>query len=135
MREPGAIPAADAVLKLWGDDESGHVNDEIFVSSERMQQMRFTMPPGARFTSFLTHRTDMGYDEIYHVLGGGSCSPTPETGEVHVVEAGEAVAFGRDTWHHGFSQGEEMLDVLQYFAPAVDRLVAALRDSGPTSIV
>ena len=50
----------------------------------------------------------------------------PETGEVHVVEAGEAIAFGRDTWHHGFSQGDGMLDVLQYFAPAVDRLVAAL---------
>ena len=117
MREPGAIPAADAVLKLWGDDESGHVNDEIFVSSERIQQMRFTMPPGARFTHSATHRTDMGADEIYHVLGGRLVLANPQTGEVHVVEAGEAVAFGRDTWHHGFSQGDQMLDVLQYFAP------------------
>ncbi len=116
-REPGAIPAAGAVLKLWGDDESGHVNDEIFVSSERIQQMRFTMPPGARFRHSAAHRTDMGADEIYHVLRGRLVLANPATGEVHVVEAGEAIAFGRDTWHHGFSQGDEMLDVLQYFAP------------------
>jgi quercetin dioxygenase-like cupin family protein len=117
MREPGAIRAADAVLKLWGDDESGHVNDEIFVSSERIQQMRFTMAPGARFVHSATHRTDMGADEIYHVLGGTLVLANPERGEAHVVEAGEAIAFGRDTWHHGFSQGDTMLDVLQYFAP------------------
>ena len=114
---PGGIRATDAVLKLWGDDESGHVNDEIFVSSERIQQMRFTMPPGARFRHSPAHRTDMGADEVYHVLGGRLVLANPETGEVHVVEAGEAIAFGRDTWHHGFSQGEGMLDVVQYFAP------------------
>jgi quercetin dioxygenase-like cupin family protein len=115
--DPGAIAARDAVLKLWGDDESGHVNDEIFVSSERIQQMRFTMAPGARFRHSAAHRTDMGADEVYHVLGGRLVLANPETGEAHVVDAGEAIAFGRDTWHHGFSQGDEMLDVLQYFAP------------------
>jgi quercetin dioxygenase-like cupin family protein len=116
-REPGAIPAADAVLKLWGDDASGRVNDEIFVSNEKIQQMRFTMPPGARFGHSESFRTAMGADEIYHVLRGRLVLANPETGEVYVVDAGEAVAFGRDTWHHGFSAGDEALDVMQYFAP------------------
>jgi mannose-6-phosphate isomerase-like protein (cupin superfamily) len=116
-REPGAIPAADAVLKLWGDDESGRVNDEIFVSNEKIQQMRFTMPPGARFGHSESFRTNMGADEVYHVRRGTLALANPETGEVHVIEAGEAVAFGRDTWHHGFSRGDEALEVLQYFAP------------------
>jgi quercetin dioxygenase-like cupin family protein len=116
-RAPGAIAARDVVLKLWGDDDSGLVNDEIFVSSERIQQMRFTMPPGSRFTHSPSHRTDMGADEVYHVLGGRLVLANPEIGEVQVAEAGEAVAFGPDTWHHGFSQGDEPLDVMQYFAP------------------
>jgi mannose-6-phosphate isomerase-like protein (cupin superfamily) len=116
-REPGAIRAADAVLKLWGDDTSGVVNDEIYLSNERIQQMRFTMPPGARFGHSDAFRTAMGADEVYHVLGGRLVLANPETGEVHVAEAGEAVAFGRDTWHHGFSVGDEALDVMQYFAP------------------
>jgi len=116
-REPGAIPAADAVLKLWGDDTSGRVSDEIFLSNEKIQQMRFTMPPGGRFVHSETFRTAMGADEVYHVLGGRLVLANPETGEVHVVEAGEAIAFGPDTWHHGFSAGDGVLDVMQYFAP------------------
>ena len=116
-REPGAIPASAVVLKLWGDDDSGRVNDEIFISNEMIQQMRFTMPPGARFTHSPAYRTAMGADEVYHVLRGRLALANPETGEVRVAGAGEAVAFGRDTWHHGFSEGDEALDVMQYFAP------------------
>jgi len=41
----------------------------------------------------------------------------PETGEVHRVEAGESVFFRKDTWHHGFSYGDEPLRVLEFFAP------------------
>ncbi|HSL10988.1 MAG TPA: cupin domain-containing protein [Actinomycetota bacterium] len=117
VRAPGAIRANDVVLKLWGDDVSGQVNDEIFVSNEKIQQMRFTMPPGARFTHSPAYRTAMGADEVYHVLRGRLVLANPETGEVHVARAGDAVAFGRDTWHHGFSDGDDALDVMQYFAP------------------
>jgi mannose-6-phosphate isomerase-like protein (cupin superfamily) len=116
-RDPGAIPATAAVLKLWGDDHSGRVSDEIFVSNENIQQMRFTMPPGARFGHSESFRTNMRADEVYHVLGGTLVLANPDTGEVYVVATGEAVTFGRDTWHHGFSYGNVTLDVMQYFAP------------------
>ena len=41
----------------------------------------------------------------------------PETGEIVRAEPGESVFFRRDTWHHGFSYGDEPLRVLEFFAP------------------
>ncbi len=43
--------------------------------------------------------------------------PIPETGEVQVAKAGEALFFRKDTWHHGFSLGDEPVRVLEYFSP------------------
>jgi quercetin dioxygenase-like cupin family protein len=114
---PGAVPASRAVLKLWGDDESGRVSDRIFVSNERIQLMLFSMPPGARFRHSEDARTALGADELYYVLRGTLVLANPETGEVHRVERGRAISFGKDTWHHGFSYGTEALEVLELFAP------------------
>ncbi|MFM7718695.1 MAG: cupin domain-containing protein [Actinomycetota bacterium] len=114
---PGRIRREDVVWKLWGDEASGRVSDEIWVANESIQQMLFTMAPGARFGHSEGHRTNLGADELYFVLSGTLVLANPETGEVHRVRTGEAVAFGRDTWHHGFSLGPEPLRVMEYFAP------------------
>jgi quercetin dioxygenase-like cupin family protein len=114
---PGAVRAADVALKLWGDDASGYVNDWIYVSNERIQQLVFSLPPGARFGHSERHRTNLGADELYYVLAGILVLANPETGEVHRVEAGEAIWFGPDTWHHGIAHGTETLRVLEFFAP------------------
>ena len=114
---PGAVPASSAVLKLWGDEQAGHVHDRIFVSNEKIQLMQFSMPPGARFGHSEAARTAMAADELYCVLRGTLVLANPETGEVHRVEAGQAISFGRDTWHHGFNYGTETLEVLEFFAP------------------
>jgi quercetin dioxygenase-like cupin family protein len=114
---PGAVRASDAVMKLWGDEESGHVSDRIFVSNEKIQLMVFTMPPGARFGHSEGARTAMAADELYHVLRGELVLANPETGEVHRLKTGESVSFGRDTWHHGFNMGTDTLEVLEFFAP------------------
>jgi mannose-6-phosphate isomerase-like protein (cupin superfamily) len=114
---PGAVPASKAVLKLWGDDEAGRVSDRIFVSNERIQLMVFSMPPGGRFGHSEAARTAMGADELYVVLRGTLVLANPETGEVHRVDEGEAIAFGKDTWHHGFNRGTGTLEVLEFFAP------------------
>lgn len=116
--DPGAVPFESAVLKLWGDDTSGRVNDWIYVSNEKIQQMVFSLAPGARFGHSQEHRTNLGADELYYVLSGTLVLANPQTGEVHRVEKGEAIAFGRDTWHHGLSYGSETLRVLEYFAPS-----------------
>ncbi len=114
---PGAVPASSAVLKLWGDDESGRVSDRIYVSNEKIQLMIFSMPPGARFGHSEGARTAMAADELYCVLNGTLVLANPATGEVHRVERGGAIAFGRDTWHHGFNHGTDTLEVLEFFAP------------------
>jgi quercetin dioxygenase-like cupin family protein len=114
---PGAVRASDAVMKLWGDEESGRVSDRIFVSNEKIQLMVFTMPPGARFGHSESARTAMAADELYHVLRGTLVLANPETGEVHRLDTGESLSFGRDTWHHGFNHGTETLEVLEFFAP------------------
>lgn len=114
---PGAVRAADAALKLWGDESSGFVNDWIYVSNDKIQQLVFSLAPGARFGHSERHRTNLGADELFYVLSGVLVLANPETGEVHRVERGEAVWFGPDTWHHGVSQGTETLRVLEFFAP------------------
>jgi len=114
---PGSIPAADAALKLWGDETSGFVNDWIYVSNDKIQQLVFSLAPGERFRHSERARTNLGADEIFYVLSGVLLLANPETGEVHRVERGEAVWFGPDTWHHGVSQGTETLRVLEFFAP------------------
>jgi len=114
---PGAVPREAAVLKLWGDDISGRVNDWIYVSSDKIQQMVFSLAPGGSFGHSRDHRTNLGADEFYFVLSGTLVLANPQTGEVHRLGKGEAIRFGPDTWHHGFSYGRETLRVLEYFAP------------------
>jgi quercetin dioxygenase-like cupin family protein len=114
---PTAIRAADAVRHAWGDEESGLVEDWIYVSSERIHAIVFGLPPGGAFRHSESFRTVFAADELLHVLQGTLVLANPETGEVVRAEAGESVFFRRDTWHHGFSYGDDPLRVLEYFAP------------------
>ena len=56
-------------------------------------------------------------DELLHVLQGTLVLANPENGDVVRAEPGESVFFRRDTWHHGFSYGDDALRVLEFFAP------------------
>jgi quercetin dioxygenase-like cupin family protein len=115
--EPTPIRAADAVRHVWGDDESGRVQDWIYVSSERIHAIVFGLAPGEAFRHSDSFRTVFAADELLHVLQGVLVLANPETGEVVRAEPGESVFFRRDTWHHGFSYGDEDLRVLELFAP------------------
>jgi quercetin dioxygenase-like cupin family protein len=115
--EPTAIRAQDAVRHVWGDADSGFVQDWIYVSSDRIHALVFGLPPGGSFRHSQSFRTVFAADELLHVLRGTLVLANPETGEVVRAEAGESVFFRRDTWHHGFSYGDEELRVLELFAP------------------
>jgi len=114
---PTAIRAADAVRHTWGDEEAGFVEDWIYVSSERIHVIVFALPPGGAFRHSDSFRTVFAADELLHVLQGTLVLANPESGEVVRAEPGESVFFRRDTWHHGFSYGEDELRVLEFFAP------------------
>ena len=114
---PTAIRAQDAVRHTWGDEGSGFVEDWIYVSSQLIHVIVFGLPPGGAFRHSESFRTVFAADEVLHVIQGTLVIANPETGEVVRAEPGESVFFRRDTWHHGFSYGDEPLRVLEVFAP------------------
>ena len=114
---PTVLRADEVVRHTWGDAEAGFVEDWIYVSSQLIHTIVFGMPPGGRFTHSESFRTIFGADELLHVLQGILVLANPETGEIVRAEPGESVFFRRDTWHHGFSYGDEALRVLEFFAP------------------
>jgi mannose-6-phosphate isomerase-like protein (cupin superfamily) len=114
---PTHIPYASVTRHLWGDEESGEVADWIYVSSGRIHQIVFGLPPGGAFRHSRQFRTVFAADEILFVLSGVMVIANPETGEVHRVVPGEAAFFRRDTWHHVFNMSTEQLRVLEMFAP------------------
>jgi quercetin dioxygenase-like cupin family protein len=114
---PTHIPYAGVTRHLWGDDASGKVDDWIYASSGKIHELVFGLPPGGAFRHSPDYRTVFGADEVLYVLEGTYVSANPETGEVHVAEAGDAIFFRKDTWHHGFNGGTGPVRVLEFFAP------------------
>lgn len=117
FRGPAHIPYASVTRHLWGDPEAGLVDDWIYVSSDKIHQLVFGMPPGDGFRHSEAYRTVFAADEVLIVLQGTMVIANPETGEVLKAQPGEAVFFRKDTWHHAFAFGSEALRVLEFFAP------------------
>jgi len=118
---PTLIRRSGAVRHIWGDDESGFVEDWIYVSSGLIHALVFSLPPGGGFRHSPAYRTVFAADEVLHVLQGTFVAANPEIGEVHRLEPGESLFFRRDTWHHGFARGEDEVRVLELFAPPPSR--------------
>lgn len=114
---PAHIPYQQVTRHLWGDEIAGEVADWIYVSSSKIHQLLFGLPPGHSFRHSEEFRTVFAADEVLYVLSGIMVLSNPETGEVYRVRPGEAAFFRRDTWHHAFSFGTEPLRVLELFAP------------------
>ena len=111
------IAGAAAARHVWGDEESGEVLDRIYVSNDRIHQLLFEIGPGGQFTHSASFRTVFGADEVLYAVDGDLVVANPETGQVVRISTGEAVFFGRDTWHHAFNWGAGTARVLEYFAP------------------
>jgi quercetin dioxygenase-like cupin family protein len=114
---PAHIPVESVTRHLWGDTISGEVADWIYVSSNKVHQIIFGLPPGGAFRHSEDYRTIFAADEVLYVLSGVMVLCNPATGEVHRVNPGEAAFFRRDTWHHAFNYSAEPLRVLEMFAP------------------
>jgi mannose-6-phosphate isomerase-like protein (cupin superfamily) len=114
---PAHIPYETVTRHLWGDEVSGEVSDWIYVSSDKIHQLIFGLPPGGAFRHSEDFRTIFAADEVFYVLSGVMVLANPETGEIQRVRPGEAAFFRRDTWHHAFNYSAEPLHVLEIFAP------------------
>lgn len=102
---------------MWGDAESGRIPDWIYVSGEKIHQLIFKLAAGDAFRHSESYRTLFAADVVYCILSGVLVLMNPETGEAHRAEAGDTVFFRRDTWHHGFNDSSQVLEVLEYLAP------------------
>lgn len=114
---PTLVTQADVTRHIWGDPLAGNVADWIYASTDRIHTLVFGVAPGGRFTHSDEFRTIFGADEVFVVLRGRAVIANPETAEVHLLETGEALAFGPDTWHHVFAHGPEELRIIEFFAP------------------
>ena len=114
---PTHIPFDRTIHRMWGDDESGRIPDWIYVSGQKIHQLIFKLAPGQVFRHSENYRTLFAADVVYCILSGALVLINPETGEAHRAEAGESMLFRRDTWHHGFNDSSQVLEVLEYLAP------------------
>lgn len=114
---PTLIPYASVTRHVWGDVEAGEVSDWTFLSTDKLTQLLFGMPPQGAFRHSENFKTIFAADELYFVLSGELVLANPATGEIVRAHPGEAIFFQRDTWHHGFNNSNEPLRVIEYFAP------------------
>src|SRR3712207_2565728 len=110
---PAAIHYRDITRHLWGDEDAGEVADWIYVSSDRIHQLVYGLPPGGAFRHSDSFRTIFAADVVYYVLSGTLVIANPGTGEVQRLDPGDAAFFRRDTWHHAFNYSTEPLRVLE----------------------
>jgi mannose-6-phosphate isomerase-like protein (cupin superfamily) len=122
---PCIVRRDETAHHVWGDTESGLVTDRVYLSSDTLHVLEFELGPGGAFRHSATNKTVFAADVMYCVLEGTLVIADPQHGEVQVVEAGERVLFGRDTWHHGFNPGQQNLRVLEFFAPPPSRGTAS----------
>jgi mannose-6-phosphate isomerase-like protein (cupin superfamily) len=117
LTEPTLVRRATVPYTLWGDDESGYVNDLFYVTSAQMMLIGLTMPPGGGWQSSDKCRAFYDTHECLYVLKGQFTCQDPETGEVRTVRAGEMLSMGEKRWHYGFNFGTEDLHVREFIAP------------------
>ena len=114
---PTVVAASDRARHIWGDPDSGYVLDRVYLSSQTLHVLEFSMPAGGRFGHSRDNPTIFAADELLYVLDGVLLLSDPSTGETQRATAGEAVFFRRDTWHHGRAAGDEGVRVLEFFSP------------------
>ena len=117
LTEPTLVRRAEVPHTLWGDDESGYVNDLFYVYSAQMMLLGLTVPPGGGWRSSDQCRAYYDTHECVYVVKGQFTCQDPETGEVRTVRAGEMLSMGEKRWHYGHNFGSEDLHALEFIAP------------------
>ncbi|MGH6984530.1 MAG: cupin domain-containing protein [Stellaceae bacterium] len=124
LAEPTLVRASEVPRLLWGDEESGYVNDCFYALSAELLVVGVTLPPGGRWRSSERHRALFDTHECLCVLAGQYTCHDPETGEVRTLEAGEALFMPERRWHYGNSFGNEDLHMLEIIAPPTNQSLA-----------
>lgn len=114
---PTLVRYQDATRFLWGDDQSRKVADIIYGRNETIASMVYKLRPGACFKASDSWKTLFTQHRFYYVLRGEVAVHDPETGEVAVARAGEAVSWHGEKWHFAYNLSSEECCVLDWYAP------------------
>jgi len=114
---PMVVRHREAARFLWGDEKSGEVADVIYGRNEVIGTLIFKLKPGGYFRSSDTWKSFFDQDRFYFVLKGEIAVQDPETGEVAVAKAGEAVHWRGAKWHFGYNFSASECWVLDWYAP------------------
>ena len=116
-REPMLVRQWEATRFLWGDQESGQVSDLIYGRGERISAVIYTLGPGHRFGASKTWKPLYDQHRFYYVAQGSLAIHDPESGEVAVASAGQAITWRGARYHFGYNAGDDEVVVLDWFAP------------------
>jgi mannose-6-phosphate isomerase-like protein (cupin superfamily) len=117
-KQPRLVPYRDALRLVWGDDESGKLPDWFLASDEKMSVNIVAIPVGGAVLHSDKNRSIFGSDEFFYVLDGTMVQSNPTTGEVLVIESGDAAWFRKDTWHHQWNYSDTELRFVEFFHPS-----------------
>jgi oxalate decarboxylase/phosphoglucose isomerase-like protein (cupin superfamily) len=125
LTEPTLVRRSEVPYVIWGDAESGFVNDLFYVLSNQLVFVTVTLPPGGRFRSSDRFRPFFDTHECLYVLEGRYTCQDPETGEVRTAETGEMLFMPEKRWHYGYNFGEHDLHLLECIAPPTNAAALA----------
>lgn len=115
--EPTLVTRQEATRFLWGDEESHFVADLVYGRGDRLAGLIYKLAPGESFGSSKTWRPLYDQDRYYYVVEGELTIQDPETGDVAVAQAGEAVYWRGARYHYGYNFGTSEVFVLDWYAP------------------
>lgn len=115
----------DARHYLWGDAVSGQVKDWYYAGSHQIHMAMFSLPPGGIWRHSDRHKSYYYADECYLLLAGELTMHNPETGDVAVIRAGEALTFRERTWHYGYNFTQVETVIICTFAPVPEDISSA----------
>jgi quercetin dioxygenase-like cupin family protein len=118
FRGPELVRRAEATPFLWGDEASGQVSDLVYGRGERISAVIFTLGPGHRFGASKTWKPLYDQHRFYYVAQGALAIRDPESGDVAVANAGEAITWRGPRYHFGYNVAAGETAVLDWFAPA-----------------
>ena len=122
---PTVLRRDEVAHHVWGDAGSSLVTDRVDLSNDQLHVLEFELPPRSEFRHSESNKTVFAADVAYCVLAGELIVADPEFGEVQMVPAGSTVFFRRDSWHHGFNPGGDVVRVVEFFAPLPARGAAS----------
>jgi mannose-6-phosphate isomerase-like protein (cupin superfamily) len=117
FKEPTLVPYRNAVRFLWGDEEAHFVPDIIYGRGDRIAALIYKLSPGELFRASKTWRPLYDQDRFYYVVKGELTIQDPESGDVAVARAGEAVYWRGARYHFGYNFGSDETLVLDWYAP------------------